>query len=56
MSNVGIIAAARVIPLVSGKPFIAVSIDVMRQGRWRSPAMVARYTRAVEAGAAGKWL
>ena len=29
---------------------------VMRQGRWRSPAMVARYTKAVEAGAAGKWL
>ena len=28
----------------------------MRQGRWRSPAMVARYTKAVEAGAAGKWL
>ena len=30
--------------------------DVMRQGRWRSPAMVACYTRAVEAGATGKWL
>ena len=26
VSNVGIIAAARVIPLVSGKPFIAVSM------------------------------
>ena len=34
----------------------APTADVMRQGRWRSPAMVARYTRAVEAGAAGKWL
>ena len=29
---------------------------VMCQGRWRSLAMVARYTKAVEAGAAGKWL
>ena len=34
----------------------APTADVMRQGRWRSPAMVARYTKAVEAGAAGKWL
>ena len=30
--------------------------DVMRQGRWKSPTVVVRYTRAVEAGAAGKWL
>ena len=34
----------------------APTTDVMRQGRWQSPAMVARYTRAVEAGAAGTWL
>ena len=34
----------------------APTADVMRQGRWRSPAMVARYTRGVEARAAGKWL
>ena len=29
---------------------------VMRQGRWRSPAMVARYTRAEAAGEAGRYL
>ncbi len=34
----------------------APSADVMRQGRWQSPTMVARYIRAIEAGAAGKWL
>ena len=34
----------------------APTTDVMRQGRWQSSAMVARYTRAVEAGAAGTWL
>ena len=28
----------------------------MRQGRWRSPAMVARYTRGETAGAVAQWL
>ena len=34
----------------------APTADLMRQGRWKSPTMVTRYTRAVEAGAAGEWL
>ena len=34
----------------------APTADVMRQGRCKSPTMVSRYTRAVEAGTAGEWL
>jgi len=30
--------------------------EVMRMGRWRSPVMVARYTRGLEAKASAKWL
>ena len=43
VSNVGIIAAARVIPLVSGKPFIAVSM----YARWFRPHLLTGTTNNI---------